>query len=179
MKFFFDLLPVILFFAAYEFFDIYVATAVAIASSVIQVSWLKLKHGQVENMHKITLVVLVIFGGLTLVLQDPAFIKWKPTLVNWLFALAFIGSFLLTDKSLMERMMGHAIELPAQIWRNLNHAWALFFIFSGALNLYVAYNFAEDIWVNFKLFGMLGLTLVFIIAQGAYLARYIQPQESK
>jgi len=178
MKFLVDLLPVILFFAAYQMFGIFTATAVAIAASVIQVSWIKIRHGQVETMHKVTLGLLVVFGGLTLILQDPVFIKWKPTLVNWLFAIAFIGSGLLTRKLLIQRMMGHAITLPDTIWKILNNAWALFFLSMGALNLYVAFNYEEAVWVNFKLFGLMGLTLVFVFAQGIYLARYLQPEEN-
>jgi intracellular septation protein len=178
MKFVTDLFPVILFFAAYQLFDIYVATAVAIVAAVLQVSWQRWRHGRVETMHWVTLGLLLLFGGLTLMLRDPDFIKWKPTVVNWLFAAAFLGAGWFMERNLLQRMMGHAIRLPAAIWQRLNLAWVAFFALSGAANLYVAYQFSEEIWVNFKLFGLMGLTLVFIVAQGFYLARYLQPEQA-
>jgi intracellular septation protein len=133
-----------------------------------------LRHRHVEKSHLITLLLVVVLGGATLWLQNPDFIKWKPTVVNWLFALAFIGARLFTDKSLLERMMAEHIALPAQVWSRLNTAWVLFFIVSGVLNLYVAFSFSEEIWVDFKLFGLLGLTLIFIVAQSVYLAKHAE-----
>jgi intracellular septation protein len=102
------------------------------------------------------------------------FIKWKPTVVNWLFGLVFLGSQFFGQRTLIERMMGHAIAAPSPVWSRLNWAWTLFFVFMGLLNLYVAFNFSEDTWVNFKLFGMMGLTLVFVFAQAFYLSRYME-----
>lgn len=176
MKFLTDLLPVILFFIAYKTYDIYVATAVAIAAAAIQVAYCWIRYRHVEKMQWITLLLLVFFGGLTLLLQDPVFIKWKPTVINWLFALAFLGSAMFMKRSLIQRMMGHAMELPGHIWSRLNFAWIIFFTAMGLLNLYVAFEFSEETWVNFKLFGMMGLTLVFVIGQGFYLAPYMQPE---
>mgnify|MGYP001827162828 FL=1 len=173
MKFLADLFPVILFFLAYKLFGIYVATAVAIGASAVQVAYGHFTHGKVETMHWVTLGLLALFGGMTLLLQDPVFIKWKPTVVNWLFAGAFLASGLFMERSLIQRMMDHAIKLPQTIWNRLNFAWIGFFISAGVLNLYVAFNFSEDTWVNFKLFGLMGLTLVFVLAQGIYLARYL------
>lgn len=186
MKLFFDFLPIVLFFVAYKFgggdyeFNgqiyqvegIYAATAVMIVATLFQVSYTWLRHRTVERAHVITLVLVVLLGGLTLWLQNPDFIKWKPTAVNWLFALVFVGAYLFTDKSLLERMMGEHIQLPGKVWSRLNVAWVLFFLFSGVANLYVAFNFDEATWVNFKLFGMLGLTIAFVIAQSIYLARH-------
>ena len=186
MKLFFDFLPIVLFFVAYKFgggdyqFNgqiyqvegIYAATAVMIVATLFQVSYTWIRHRKVERAHLITLVLVVLLGGLTLWLQNPDFIKWKPTAVNWLFALVFVGAYLFTDKSLLERMMGEHIQLPGKIWARLNIAWVLFFLFSGIANLYVAFNFDEATWVNFKLFGMLGLTIAFVIAQSIYLARH-------
>lgn len=186
MKIFFDFLPIALFFIAYKFgggiyhwdgqeYDIkgiYVATAVMIIASILQVTITWLLTKKVEKSHLITLVLVVILGGATLYLQNPNFIKWKPTAVNWLFATAFILAPLLTKKSLLERMMAEHIQLPAKIWFNLNIAWILFFIGSGLANLYVAFNFPEETWVNFKLFGLLGITIVFIIGQSIYLSKY-------
>lgn len=186
MKLFFDFLPIVLFFVAYKLgggeysFNgemvqvdgIYAATAVMIVATLFQVSFTWLRHRTVERAHLITLVLVIVLGGLTLWLQNPDFIKWKPTAVNWLFALVFIGAYLFTDKSLLERMMAQHIQLPNKVWSRLNMAWILFFVGSGLANLYVAFNYDEATWVNFKLFGMLGLTIVFIIAQSIYLARH-------
>lgn len=178
MKFLFDFFPILLFFVAYKAYDIYVATAVAIVASFVQVTWFWLQHRRVEKMHLITLVLIAVLGGATLALRDPTFIKWKPTLVNWLFGLVFIGSHFIGKKTIVQRMMEANVDLPAQIWPRLNAAWAVFFIFLGFLNLYVAYNFSEEAWVNFKLFGMIGLTFVFIIGQAFFLGRYMKEPES-
>lgn len=192
MKLFFDFLPIALFFIAYKFgggiyhwdgqeYDvkgIYVATTVMIIASILQVSITWLLTRKVEKSHLITLVLVIVLGGATLWLQNPDFIKWKPTAVNWLFALAFVGAQLFTDKSLLERMMAEHIQLPAQVWVRLNIAWIVFFIGSGLANLYVAFNFPEETWVNFKLFGLLGLTIVFIIGQSIYLAKHVTEVET-
>jgi len=178
MKILADLFPVLLFFIAYQLAGIYVATQVAIAASVVQVAYHRLRYGRVENMHWVTLGLLVVFGGLTLALHDPTFIKWKPTVVNWLFAAAFLVSQLFMQRSLLQRMMDHAVTLPDAAWRRLNAAWVLFFFAMGVVNLYVAYSYSEEIWVNFKLFGFLGLTLLFMLGQGFYLARFMTPEKS-
>ena len=177
MKILADLFPVILFFIAYQLFDIYIATQVAIAAAAVQVVYNRLRYGKVETMHWVTLGLLVVFGGLTLALRDPTFIKWKPTVVNWLFAVAFLLSQLFMKRSLLRRMMDHAVNMPDAAWLRLNTAWVTFFTAMGVLNLYIAYNFSEAVWVNFKLFGFLGLTLVFMLAQGFYLARFVEPDE--
>jgi len=174
MKLLFDLFPVILFFIAYKTYDIYVATAVIIVASILQVGYVYLKQGRIEKMHIITLVLVLLLGGLTLILQDETFIKWKPTIVNWGFALIFLGSHYIGQKPIVQRMMDQAIQLPNPIWYKLSWMWIGFFIFSGILNLYVAYRFDTDTWVNFKLFGLMGLTFVFIILQGLYISRYLK-----
>ena len=178
MKLLFDLFPVVLFFIAYKMYDIYTATAVIIVASVVQVAYFYMKHKRVEKMHVITLVLILVLGGLTLVLQDEDFIKWKPTIVNWGFALVFLGSHYIGQKPIVERMMGQAIALPEMIWIRLSWLWVAFFIFSGITNLYVAFNYDTDTWVNFKLFGLMGMTIVFIIIQGLYISRYIQESDS-
>ena len=151
-----------------------IATAVLIPATIIQMLTVRFLYGKVETMHKITLVIVVFMGGLTLFFNNEAFIMWKPTVINWLFALGFIGYRMFTGRPLLERMLSSEIELPEAVWTRLSLAWVAFFALSGVLNLLVAYNFSEDIWVDFKLFGMLGLTLVFIVAQGVYMTRYIQ-----
>lgn len=178
MKMLADLFPVVLFFVAYQLFDIYVATQVAIGAAALQVAYHKLRYGKVENMQWVTLGLLVVFGGLTLVLHDPTFIKWKPTVVNWLFGAAFLLSQLFMQRGLLRRMMDHAVTLPDRAWSRLNLAWVLFFFAMGVVNLYVAYNFPEQVWVNFKLFGFLGMTLLFMLAQGFYLARHMESPET-
>ena len=194
MKLFFDFLPIVLFFIAYKFgggiytwdgqeYDIkgiYVATAVMIVATIFQNAYSWFRHGKLEKSHLITLVMVVTLGGATLWLQNPNFIMWKPTVVNWLFAAAFLGAQFFTKQSLLERMMSEHLQLPNFVWSRLNFAWIIFFILSGVANLYVAFNFDEATWVNFKLFGLLGLTILFIIAQSVYLSRHIiEPVESK
>ncbi len=173
MKFLFDFFPVLLFFVIYKLHGIYAATATAIVASFVQVGVYWLKHRRFENAHLITLAVIVVFGGMTLAFRDPLFIKWKPTIVNWLFALAFAGSRYFGEKTLVERMMGQAVNLPSPVWQRLNLAWIAFFLAMGAANLYVAYHYSEDTWVNFKLFGMMGLTLAFVFIQALFIARHV------
>ena len=177
MKLLFDFIPIILFFVAYKLYGIYAATAVAIAATIIQVGFTWIKHRKVEKMHLITLVLIIVMGGLTLYLQDEQFIKWKPSIINWLFGIAFLGSQFLGKKPFVERMMSAEIELPSPVWTRLNLSWASFFITLGFVNLYVIYNFDTDTWVNFKLFGMLGLTISFILLQAIYISRYLPDTE--
>ncbi|MBL1258917.1 MAG: septation protein A [Thiotrichaceae bacterium] len=180
MKFLADFFPVLLFFVAYKVYDIYVATAVAIVACFVQVTVHWLKHRRFENMHLVTLAIMVVFGGATLFLQDEMFIKWKPTVINWVFAAVFLGSHFIGEKTIIQRMMGQAMTLPNQVWVNLNISWILFFIAIGVLNLYVVYNFDTDTWVNFKLFGLMGITFAFVILQIPFLTKYItQDDEPK
>jgi intracellular septation protein len=173
MKFLFDFFPILLFFIAFKLYDIYVATAVAIVSSIIQVGFVWYRHRRVEKMHLITLALIVVLGGATLLLHDETFIKWKPTVVNWAFALAFLGSQF-SQKNLVQRMMEEHIILTSKtVWKRLNLAWVAFFLLMGVVNLYVAFHFDTDTWVNFKLFGMMGLTFLFVIAQSIYLSQYM------
>lgn len=174
MKFLFDLFPVILFFAAYKFAGIYVATGVAIAATVGQIGWVHFRHGKVDKMLWVSFGLIVVFGGATLFLRDPTFIKWKPTVLYWLFATVLLGSALLFGKNLIRAMLEAQVTLPEALWMRLNLMWVGFFAVMGGLNLYVAYNFSEADWVNFKLFGGMGLMLVFIVAQGLMLAKYVE-----
>jgi intracellular septation protein len=173
MKFLFDLFPVLLFFAAFKLYDLYVATAVAIAATFTQVAWLKLRGRKVEPMLWASLAIIAVFGGATLVLQDETFIKWKPTVLYWLFAAVLAGGELL-GRNLLRALLGTQLELPDAAWRRLSWSWIGFFAFMGAANLAVAYNFSTDAWVNFKLFGGIGLMVLFVLAQGLVLARYVQ-----
>ncbi|MCL4167934.1 UNVERIFIED_CONTAM: hypothetical protein GTU68_009283 [Idotea baltica] len=179
MKFLIEFLPIILFFAGNESDSIYFATFVAIVISGITVLMHFIKHRDFNKNQTITFVLFLIFGGATLFLRDPTFIKWKPTVINLVFALIFLGSTFIGDKPLAQRFLGNAIDAPRSIWNKLNAAWIVFFVFIAAINLYIAYNFSEEIWVNFKLFGMMGLTIAFIIIQMIILSRYItvKPKE--
>ncbi len=178
MKLLLDFLPVIIFFAVYKFSgDIILATAVLIPATLLQMAYTWFKTHRVEKMQLVTLGLVVVLGGATVLLDNKAFIQWKPTVVNWLFALAFLGSHFIGQKTIVQRMMESSIELPGKIWRQLNMGWTLFFVLMGILNLAVVYTMSEEAWVNFKLFGMLGCTLVFIIAQGVYISRHMPQQD--
>jgi intracellular septation protein len=174
MKFLFDLFPVILFFVAFKLADLYVATGVAIAATFAQVGWLKLRGRKVDKMLWASLVIIVIFGGATLALHDETFIKWKPTVLYWLFAVVLAGGEFVFRRNLIRTLLGEQLQLPDHAWRTLNRLWAGFFAFMGALNLFVAYSFSTDAWVNFKLFGGIGLMLLFVLAQGMFLAKYVE-----
>ena len=173
MKFLFDLFPVVLFFVAFKLAGIYVATAVAIAATFVQVAWLKLRGRRVDRRLGASLAIIAVFGGATLFLQDETFIKWKPTVLYWLFA-AVLGGASIAGRNLIRAMLSEHMQLPELVWSRLNLSWIAFFAFMGALNLYVAYNYSTDLWVNFKLFGGMGLMLLFVLAQALVLGRYAE-----
>ncbi|VVD73788.1 septation protein A [Pandoraea terrae] len=177
MKFLFDLLPVILFFIAFKFAGIYVATGIAIAATVIQVLWVWIRHRKVEPMQWVSLAIIVVFGGATMWLHNETFIKWKPTALYWLFGGTLFIAELIFDRNLIRAMMEKQMVLPDSLWRMVNYSWALFFIAMGILNLVIAYHFSTDTWVNFKLFGGMGLMVVFIVLQSLWLAKYIKQDE--
>ncbi|WP_420554931.1 septation protein A [Neptuniibacter marinus] len=179
MKLLLDFLPIIIFFIVYKTTnDIILATAILIPATLLQMLYTWIRTHKIEKMQLVTLALVVILGGATVIFQDKTFIQWKPTVVNWLFGLTFLGSQFIGSKTIIERLMGSNLSLPHFAWRTLNIAWVVFFLAMGALNLFVAYSFSEETWVNFKLFGMLGLTVIFIIAQGVYLSRHIDNTES-
>lgn len=179
MKFLFDFFPILLFFIAYKASggDMFLATGVIIAATVVQVSIQWLRQHRIEKMHVITLALVLVFGGLTLALQDEQFIKWKVSVVNWLFGLAFLASQFIGRKSLVERMMSAAISVPKPVWTRLNLSWVAFFLGMGFLNLYVMTHFDDDTWVDFKFYGVLGLTFLFVVAQAFYLTRHVREEE--
>ena len=172
MKFLFDFFPVLLFFVAINIWDIFVATAVAIVATFVQVGWLATRKKKIEPMLWASLGIIVIFGGLTLYLQDKTFILWKPTVLYWLFASVLAGATLLR-KNLIRSLLSEHVQLPDPVWARLNWAWVAFFGFLGVANLYVAYHYSEKIWAAFKLFGGMGLMLLFVVAQSFYLAKYV------
>jgi intracellular septation protein len=179
MKFLFDLFPVILFFVTFKIYGIFAATAVAIAATFGQIGWVWYRHRKVDKMLWISLVIIVIFGSATLILQDETFIKWKPSVLYWLFAAALLIAHAVFKKNLIRAMMQEQIILPDQIWARLNASWAMFFALMGAANLYVAFNYSTETWVNFKLFGFMGLMLAFVLLQGQMLAKYMEDKEDK
>jgi intracellular septation protein len=172
-KLLFDLFPIILFFVAFKVADIYTATAVAIVATIGQILWLKVRGKHVEVMQWVSLGVIVVFGGLTLMLHDENFIKWKPTILYWLFASGLVIARL-TGRNLMKIFMGAQLTLPEPVWERLNHLWIGYFLVMGALNIWVAHSWSTDVWVNFKLFGTLGMTLIFVLLQGVYLSRFMK-----
>ncbi|MEK6594083.1 MAG: septation protein A [Pseudomonadota bacterium] len=178
MKFLFDLFPVILFFAAFKIYGIYAATAIAIAATFIQIGWVWFRHRKVENMLWVSLAVIVVFGGATLIFQNETFIKWKPTVLYWLFGGVLGVAAAGFRKNLIRAMMEKQMTLPDPVWSRLLVSWIAFFAMMGALNLYVAYNFSTDAWVNFKLFGGMGLMLVFVVLQAFMLAKHTQAADA-
>jgi len=176
MKILFDIFPVILFFVVFKLFGVYPATATAIAATILQVAWVKWRHGKVDTTLWVSLGIIVVFGGATLLLHNENFIKWKPTALYWFFAIAILFSRAFLDKNLMRLLLQGKIHLPNNVWKYLNFAWSGFFALLGCLNLYVAFNFSMDTWVDFKLFGTTGLMLVFILLQALVLSKYMKEE---
>jgi len=186
VKQFIDFIPLLLFFIVYKiepriveiaghsltFGGIFSATAMLILSSVVVYGILFFKQRKLEKSQWLTLIACIVFGSLTLAFHSETFLKWKAPVVNWLFALVFAGSHFIGDKLLIKRIMGHALTLPDAVWTRLNLAWIAFFIFCGAANLFVAFTY-QSIWVDFKVFGSLGMTVLFLVAQGIYLSRHL------
>ncbi|WP_369602418.1 septation protein A [Hahella sp. SMD15-11] len=179
MKLFFDFFPIVLFFVVFKMTgDILAATAVLIPATLLQVGITWWKFRKLEVLHLVTLFFVVVLGGLTLIFHDPTFIKWKPTVVFWLLALAFMISQFLPGKNFYQRMMESSIQLPERAWTHLNTSWVLFNTAMGGANLYVAYTYPMDTWVNFKLFGILGCTVAFVLLQTLYIARHLPDQDA-
>nr|WP_238936397.1 septation protein A [Pseudomonas weihenstephanensis] len=191
VKQFIDFIPLLLFFIVYKiepriveiaghsltFGGIFSATAMLILSSVVVYGILFFKQRKLEKSQWLTLIACIVFGSLTLAFHSETFLKWKAPVVNWLFALVFAGSHFIGDKLLIKRVMGHALTLPDAVWTRLNLAWIAFFLFCGAANLFVAFTF-QSIWVDFKVFGSLGLTVLFLVGQGIYLSRHLHDSDT-
>ena len=191
MKQFIDFIPLLLFFIVYKiepriveiaghsltFGGIFSATAMLIASSVVVYGILFFKQRKLEKSQWLTLIACLVFGSLTLAFHSETFLKWKAPVVNWLFALVFAGSHFIGNTLLIKRVMGHALTLPDAVWTRLNLAWIAFFVFCGAANLFVAFTF-QSIWVDFKVFGSLGMTVLFLVGQGIYLSRHLHDSDT-
>ena len=206
MKLLFDFLPVILFFGMYKYAEnhkdwaaaaatdwlgfmvlggqvgvkeapVLLATVVVILATAAQIAWLLLRRRKVDAMLWVSLGLVVVLGGATIWFHSETFIKWKPSVLYWVMGVTFWASHTLFNKNLLQVLMGHQIDLPAPVWQRLNFAWVAFFGVMGLLNIYVAYSFSTDTWVNFKLFGGLGLMLLFMVGQGFYLSRHLKQEE--
>ena len=178
MKFLFDFFPLILFFVAFKFADIFVATGVAIAATLAQIGWSLARRHRVSAMQWTSLAIIVVFGGATLVLHDETFIKWKPTVLYWTGGAALLVSLAL-GRNLVKSIMGEDLALPEPVWSRLCMAWGVFFLFAGALNLFVAFRYSTNAWVNFKVFGSLALIVAFAIAQAFWVSRYLPDEDAK
>lgn len=207
MKFLFDMFPVILFFITLKVAEkaasaslvlgkilgflgitasvkpdlvpVMLATIAVIIGSLLQIAWIKLRHGKVDKALWLSALLVVVLGGMTLYFQDDTFIKWKPTVLYWSFAVALVAADLIWHKNFIKTMMGADIGLPEKVWRNMNLSWAIFFVVLGVINLYVAFNYSIDTWASFKLFGTMGLMFVFVIAQSLVINKYITVEDKK
>ena len=187
MKLLFDFFPLVLFFVAFRVYDIYVATGVAVAASLVQVLWLYFSGRRVEAMHWITLAAIVFLGGATIIIHDDVFIRWKPTVVYWVFSLILFGTHFIGDKTAAERLMGSKMELPERIWKLMNLSFAAFTLFMGFLNLYVAFYYGADLdpevqrehWVNFKVFGTLIITFLFMFGVMLAVSKHVRITENE
>ena len=178
MKFFFDLLPVILFFVGFKLYGIFTATAIAIGTTLLMIVYSKIRYGKIEKMLLINGAVISVLGGITLLLHDQTYIMWKPTVLYWLLAAVLLVSNLFFKKNFIQQMMGKMLNPPIETWARLNFIWAIFLIALGFLNLYVAFNYSLNAWVNFKLFGVTSMMFLFVVAQVVALRKYvIEPTE--
>jgi intracellular septation protein len=186
LNIFYDFIPILLFFLVFKFYDIYAATVVGMVATGVQVLMTRLVRTYYDKKQVITFVIFLVFGGMTLYFHNPIFVKWKPTIIFWLFAAGLMFSRLFTQKTLLERLFDGMnaktppkipFSVPQLVWRRLTHAWVIFFFLLGAINIYIAYNFSTETWVNFKFYGILGALILFSLAQGVYLARYFPSQK--
>ena len=176
MQIFYEILPVFLFFLAFKFYDIYVATMVGIVATMLQVIATRFITGKWDRKQIITMLIFLIFGSMTLYFHNPIFVKWKPTIVFWIFSIVILFTQLFTHKPLMQRMMEGALEnvvIPSKVWLKINSMWAAFFIILGSINLYIAYSFSNDAWVNFKFYGISAALFLVSILQALYLVRFM------
>lgn len=172
MKLLFDFFPIVLFFLFFKLFGIYTATMVTMVASILQVLICWLKNRRVDTVYQLTFIFVVVLGSATLFFHNPVFIKWKPTVVYWISAGALMINYWMGKTNLLQKLMGKTMTLPTLAWNRLSFSWATFLFLMGMANLYVAYFYTTDIWVNFKFFGGLGLTIVFVLIQAIYLSRY-------
>ena len=171
-KLLFDFFPIVIFFVVYKMYDIYIATIALIIASAVQLTYEIIFYRKFSMIHLVTFILVLILGGATVYFHNETLIKWKVTIVNWLFGIILILSNIFMQKPIIQCLMEENIELPIKLWKRLNNIWGIFFLFLGAINIFVAYTFSTDTWVNFKLFGIMGIILVFVIVQGAFLTKH-------
>lgn len=179
MKQLLDFLPLVVFFIFYKLYDIYYASGALIAATALALIITWLKYRKVEKMTLITFAMVTVFGTLTLVFHNDLFIKWKVTVIYTLFALTLLISQLIMKKPLIQSMLGKELTLPDNVWSNLNIAWALFFLICGLANIYVAFWLPQSVWVNFKVFGLTALTLIFTLLSGIYIYHHLSEEQKK
>ena len=179
MKLLLDFFPILLFFGAFKIWGIYVATTVAIVATLLQLAWMRYSTGRTEPMQWLSLGVIVVFGGATLIAQDETFIKWKPSVLYWAMGGALLVGQVFFRRNWLQSLMKSQMALPDHAWRVMLWSWCGFFAVMGVLNIWVAYHFDTDTWVNFKLFGGMGLMLVFVLAQAMYLGRFMDKGENE
>ena len=179
MQFLIDFIPIVVFFIAYKWQGIYTATLMAIVLSFLQVCWKRFRLKRFEPVSLCTFLALAVLGGATLFFQNSLFIKWKPTVIYWIMSVAFLITPFVHHETLVQKMFRQAVQLYPKQWAVLNHSWVIFFVLMGITNLYVAYHYSTDVWVNFKLFGTFGITLLFLIGQGLFMAKYGISQPGK
>jgi intracellular septation protein len=177
MKILIDFFPILLFFGAYKFYDIYVATAVLMAATALQTGLMYAIDRKLQTMQKITLALILVFGTLTLALHDDRFIKWKPTVLYAAMAVALAVALWAMKKNYLKLLLGSQLELPDAVWMRLNVAWIVYCTFMAVLNGYVAAFYSTEAWVNFKLWGY-AFPLIFIVGQGLYIARYLKTDQA-
>jgi intracellular septation protein len=178
MDFLIDLIPALPFLLVAFGIDIYLATKLAMALALVQLIAGRLRYGRIKRMHAATFAAIIIFGTLTLTLHDARFIQLKPTVLNWCFALVFAFAPLLFKKNLLKLMLAEKIAMPETAWGRLNLMWVAYFVLIGAANLYVATEFSPEIWASFRVFGIYGALLVFMVIQGFYVYRHMQHEEA-
>jgi intracellular septation protein len=178
MKLLVDFFPVVLFFIAFKAKGIFFATLIAIIASFLQIGYMLAKKKKVEPLMWLSLGIITVFGGATLLLHDETFIKWKPSILYWTMGLAMLTAQLGFKKLAIEALLGKQMALPRKTWKVVNISWSLFFIALGGINVFVAYSFSTDTWVNFKLFGIMGFILVFALVQGLVIGPKAKPVET-
>jgi intracellular septation protein len=174
MKLLLDFFPIAVFFLAFKLGGIYIATGIAIAATIAQIAWVRYSTGKIEPMQWLSLGIIVVFGGATILLHDESFIKWKPTALYWMMAIALASGLLFFRKNFLKTLMGSQLDLPEPAWRAMNWSWVGFFTAMGFVNLWVAFHYDTNTWVNFKLFGGLGLMALFVVGQAMYLSRHVK-----
>ncbi len=178
MQMFNDMFPLLVFFIVYKIWGLYWGTFALIVASAIQILTMQIKQGFVKPIYWVSFILILIFGSLTIFFHDPMFLKWKVSIINWLMGAAFLLSHFF-KRTVLEIFVKQAqgTPLPTEVLRRINLLWGLFFVFLGTLNIYIAYHYSTNTWVNFKVFGMFGLTIVFVFVQTAYLYHLLKSRK--